>query len=452
MRYRKFFNSIKQRGQMLVLFALLIPIILIFVGLGIDIGWYYLNVSRLQNAADAAALAGSKKIVDQFSNEKMNQRYYAKLLTTPPSDLKEFTQVYYSEGTTSQSTSTDYSGNMQVHSGSILDRETKSEAINMTAGTTAAKEYTVKNVSSAEDAKNKNTILDSWNTAKKNNNRKVTLSAKLYSTAMDVQEKRNGLRYYEVTLTEDIPHFFLSGWFKPMKAVVKAYALLKLHATDMVTSINMLEPVKVIANWEYQNRYFNYKGKWNHYRQTIGGQKRVSYKVGDDFRTETVNVQQTGGSGIPTSANGNKYYSEDEVDSINIDFNQDVEFSAQFTTDWDLGAAAPEGTTIKYINKDGWTDEVGYDLRIQGLINLNYAWTNRKLKKIISGNYTSDDLLPDILWTRIESDPIWSKMPWGTQKSLDSVHQMIINVNVSNTAVRTVTDENGNERKIYEQR
>ena len=57
MKCKSLFQRIKQRGQMLVLFALMIPVILLFVGLALDLGWYYLNVSRLQNAADAAALA-----------------------------------------------------------------------------------------------------------------------------------------------------------------------------------------------------------------------------------------------------------------------------------------------------------------------------------------------------------------------------------------------------------
>ena len=48
----------KRRGQALVLYALLIPLLFLFVGMGIDLGWYFINVSRLQNAADAAALAG----------------------------------------------------------------------------------------------------------------------------------------------------------------------------------------------------------------------------------------------------------------------------------------------------------------------------------------------------------------------------------------------------------
>lgn len=462
MRHKKV--SIKQRGQMLVLFAIMVPVILLFVGLGIDVGWYYLNVSRLQNAADAAVIAGAKKLVDKELNEKMYKHFYANqggvvFLTTPPTDLVEFDEIYYSAPaeTSATGSTVDYSGNMNANN--LVNTETKHEKINLQAGEVAAKEYTVKNLSSAADAANSSNIIDSWSTYADTKKRKVTLQTKLYATAMDVKETTQNNKpiedmryYYEVKLSEDIPHFFLSGQFKPMKAVVVAHAMLKPHTSDLVTSINLLEQTKVIANWEYQTRYFNYEGIWNHYRYSVNGQKRVSYKTGDDFRTETVNVQQTGGSGIPTSANHNNYYSEDEVDAINIDFNQDVSFSGQFTSDWDLGYDAPDGTTITYINKDGWTDEVGYDLRIQGLINLNYAWKNRKLDKIKSGNYTSDDLTPDILWTRIESDPIWSKMPWGTQNSLNSVHQMIINVNESNAGVYTFTDENGNEQKVYEKR
>ena len=43
----------ERRGQVSILFALLMPIFLLFVGVALDLGWYYLNVSRLQNAADA---------------------------------------------------------------------------------------------------------------------------------------------------------------------------------------------------------------------------------------------------------------------------------------------------------------------------------------------------------------------------------------------------------------
>src|SRR5438445_2867124 len=45
-------------GQTLVIVALTLTALFGFVGLVADIGWYELNMVRLQRAADAAALAG----------------------------------------------------------------------------------------------------------------------------------------------------------------------------------------------------------------------------------------------------------------------------------------------------------------------------------------------------------------------------------------------------------
>ncbi len=46
------------RGQTLVIVALMLGVLLGFSGLVADIGWYELNLIRMQRAADAAALAG----------------------------------------------------------------------------------------------------------------------------------------------------------------------------------------------------------------------------------------------------------------------------------------------------------------------------------------------------------------------------------------------------------
>ena len=62
------FKKIKQRGQSLIMFAMLMPVLIVFTGAGIDLGWYYFNVSRLQNAADAAALAGARALIDNYEN------------------------------------------------------------------------------------------------------------------------------------------------------------------------------------------------------------------------------------------------------------------------------------------------------------------------------------------------------------------------------------------------
>ena len=48
----------EERGQTIVVAALLMTLLLGIVGLAIDVGWFELNLVRMQRAADAAALAG----------------------------------------------------------------------------------------------------------------------------------------------------------------------------------------------------------------------------------------------------------------------------------------------------------------------------------------------------------------------------------------------------------
>ena len=48
-----------QRGALLVLFALLLPVFFACAGVAVDLGSMYAHKSNLQNAVDAAALAGA---------------------------------------------------------------------------------------------------------------------------------------------------------------------------------------------------------------------------------------------------------------------------------------------------------------------------------------------------------------------------------------------------------
>jgi len=51
-----------QKGSVIVLFALLLPTILAFTGLAVDLSSVYVQRSHIQNVADAAALAGAGKL------------------------------------------------------------------------------------------------------------------------------------------------------------------------------------------------------------------------------------------------------------------------------------------------------------------------------------------------------------------------------------------------------
>ena len=424
-----------RRGQAMVLYALLMPVLIIAVGVGVDLGWYYLTVSRLQNAADAAVLAGALKLVEE--NQDLSDYYVYSLTDQPTSDFQKDYKLYY------------------------IEEESKhysDKTINETPGKEDARKYANKNLSSTEET---GSVKDNWNTIKGNEG--VTFSSELYARKMDIDREENGIKYYKVTLIEKVSHLFLRG-LDPMEAKVVAYAMLKPHDTDLVTTINHLEKREIIGNWMYQKAHKDsYLGNWNHYRQSISGsdgQKNIAYNSGDAFRTETVNVEIKEGansnntstsSGQKTEANGGNYYSEEKVDSLNIDFNQDVRFGDKFTTkDWDLRATDLSGIpTITYRGMAGWSTTHGYDLRIQGLINFNDAWTNRHL---LDQDTTNDTYEPDILWTRIEGDPIWSDSRSNNERSLNSVHQMIINVHADNTETQIVKDADGNAQLVYKYR
>lgn len=415
------FREWKRRGQVMVLWALLTPLLIGFVGLGIDLGWYYLNVSRLQNAADAAALAGAMNLVEQNKNKDLND-YYVSSLTSPPTDLKKYEKVSL------------------VNDSGVSYIKTIDSA-QIAEGKAEAQSYANKNLS---DTSASGTVSDNWNTSSDESKHVVNFSSSLYAKVLDTQREdggvpSNGLKYYEVTLTEQVNHLFLRG-FKPMEAKVVAYALLKPHDKDLVTAISILEKLEVIANWEYQDKLKNFMGNWNQFQDN-----KNHYTTGNDYRTETVNIQQTGGSGKSTSANGGHYYNASQLDSINIDVKQDLRFYSKYNikSDWDLGYDLPTNTKIEaYINTEGASDADVYDLRIHNSINFNDHWTDRNL----------NDLTPDILWTRIESDPIWTALEYNkSHREVNTVRQFILNVHKNNTDTTTVKDAKGNH-KVYKYR
>lgn len=55
----------KEQGSIVVLTAVLLPVFLGFMGISIDVGNLYMHKARLQNVADAAALAGAREYVNQ---------------------------------------------------------------------------------------------------------------------------------------------------------------------------------------------------------------------------------------------------------------------------------------------------------------------------------------------------------------------------------------------------
>ena len=475
-------------------------------------GWYYLNVSRLQNAADAAAVAGAQKILTDKTNF---------------SNYKSVALVGKYPGTVS---------NQYRHSN-------ESELKTITESHETARGYASKNLSGKEDV-----LINSWT---KN---------EIEHDAPIIYEHDNNL-YFVVQLKDTIKHFFLPGWFDDMDAPVTSVAMmsktavvidtnekvngssLEINPPSILDMPNMdflpdmpflpSNPLKIseqfkadiendrnqnviIGNWEVQNAYKSntstvvkngvtmtqyeaifgnavYSGAWNHFQDLYN-----HYAAGNFYRTQTVtikdDVNDTDNDGIvdrygetssvlanaasinnetnPAVNARETYkagtstteklvglpYTWDKLDSINVDFGPEVNLNDKFIAeDWDLSTVwemakttdfdlktAYENSWINYSNtnngyKKNWDNYASGEtiirtLRIHTSINFDGFYKVR-----------SDKASPDVLWTRIESEPIIyetdlisdeAKANYKSKKknrALNSINQIIINANESNS-------------------
>ena len=422
---KKFFKS---RGQVVVLYAVVIPVLLMFTGVGLDLGWYYLNVSRLQNAADAAALAGAKTLSEK-SDTTFGVHYYTKSLAKKVPQKVELGVLEYEK-----------IEQEKVHLSDLKNYRSAADVKEtMIEGRDEVERYARFNVSditpiqSPSSSTGKISAVDEWINSSNAERKKINGTANLFIERTDLRNDAYGPMYYQVVLSENISHFFLGGWWDPMKATVASVVLLEPHGSDLLSAMLALEDTKVIKNWEIQNYGYNtahnapYKEKWNHFQRA---DKKIYYNDGDVFRTENFEVNaQTGGNGSArkTSANGNKVYEDNELDSINIDYKQDIKMSSTgFTKDWDLGVEELPVSKITSISASevGWNTNKAFDLRIHSYVDFNAPWPTRYPQ---SSN-------PDILWCRIESDPyFWNLGDIGkTMTELNSVRQIFLNFNKSN--------------------
>lgn len=419
----------RQRGQAMVLYALLMPIFLLFVGVALDLGWYYLNVSRLQNAADAAALAGANALVEE--NAAFSDYYVFSLASNElPADFDDYKNIF---------TSDKYKFGVRNYYKTTDDIEKP-----LYDGRDAVEEYTRKNLSDFDavdtDADNQYEIsaTDGWSISK-GDGKHVTGKIELKFKIIDAKNDIYGPLYYVVLLNEKIRHFFLPGWFDDMDAPVKAVALLEPHSNDLVTTMQKLERTMVIDNWEYQNKFKGtpgaYAGKWNHYMAgTTDNNTGISYVSGSVYRTESITVKTTKmgrDGGQATSANGGKFYNWDKVDSINLDFQAEIRVNKpRFTSDWDLGAGLPSKLPFFVSHNhvetvdtvQSWGTNNGEDKRIHYNVEFDNAFQTRHPEKEA-----------DVLWTRIESDPIIDMSYIGKDVNVyNSVRQITLNFNTSN--------------------
>ncbi len=373
---------LKQRGQAIVMYALMLPILFTFVGAAADFGWWYFNESRLQNAADAAALAGANQIVASVADEKIRNNLSVVFINKVDSTAE------------------------------VTDKPTSKVS-------EEAKKYAKNNLTGEEFTNNEDYFKD-------------------YSYGDKVNY--NPL-YYVVELKGKANHLF-SIMEKFGNMDTKAVAITKIAQVNIIMDEDKdtLERLKVgnviIGNWEVQNEYHSNKenfkkkygniydvegifdGKWNHYKTP---NKKIT-NSGKIFGEENLSIAPGSKNEFDTPANGYKKYDWKELESINIDFSQDVKFKLKngksyFTEDWDIGYPEPteEIYSIEILNNGSKT------VRTHSQINFDEPYKTRPDKEY-----------PDVLWARIESEPMWSKLGVKNMLELNTVRQIILNMNASN--------------------
>lgn len=440
---------LQQDGQTAVFYALLLPVLILFLFIVFDLGWLYLNKSRLQNAAEAAAIAGANKfceVTDKgFNNvvlihEGLNANYKAlrdnkKELDYIPT--KESSAIY-----------------------------------------NAAKASLNKNLGVSADADK--IEKDSWTNAEV----KMAQQPKLYGESVDSETI-----YYEVQLTETVHHLFkvlddIISTDVPAIAVAEITRVRLIEERNLWEDMSQLSGTQVIGNWEEQYgtytkkvvaekedidkiRYYSYAEKvnksyydgiWNHYQDP---DIKVHYKTGDVYKTEHMIIASNSASAKSTAANGGKIYDMSLVDSLNIDFKQDVKlnFSGELTSDWDIGFSIT-GTDIKSANyadsfADNWNNSQ-LNLRVHATMDFNEAFLTRTLSEDAQNKVDTryrranlgESADADPLYIHIESEPMVSNLANKDQQmsQLNSVRQIIININESNMDEQLVV---GDDEKTH---
>ena len=233
----------RQRGQLVLLYALFIPLIFFFVGLTFDLSWYYLNVSRMQNAADAAAVAGAQTLTGEYGSLSYCMG-------------KSFVKGY--DGNNVQESYQDTS-----------------------LGDITAKTYVGKNMSTGNSDWNDNTIIDLWT------RNELSFESLLLSETNDA-----GTLYYHVMLQEDVPHMFLKGWFDGMNAKVSSVVMINqyIKGYDLYQQMKTLGAKKAYPSAEAVSNAVNNEKELNIPQERIVSREikpePQNYRVVERFNLE----------------------------------------------------------------------------------------------------------------------------------------------------------------------
>ena len=482
---KKFFSRVRNvKGQVLVLVGVLIPVIFLFVAAAGDFGWYYLNQSRLQNAADSAVVAATQ---NSIKREGLFSDYIStQFISNNDADLTRLIAKNTTSARMFSTSGDDYSDGYKELCNTARDYA----ALNL------ATDGKVKKVTEKVNGENVTNYLiqDGWN-----NDVTVKPTYNLYGK----DTEKYGALYYVVTLDETIDHLF--GATKIFGELpLKATAVVKIqyaeppenpvnpddpnstttveHGPSLYKQMRIVEELKSYATWDHIRNEYS-KLKVEEYRDRLGNAGNDSdaararsvqstgnhyiYGSGNAYRTETL-VLHGESAGVGNQSNKTKSListtsatNQRKLDNLFIDFK--VDMSGNGNTDWDLGHPnkpssgykLDETNTYNYLD-DRPKDENGKTIEItttdskgnviillkDGLVDFDYL--GYRIHALINvgkwngSGYTyeykvrDDKDAPDPLYAYIENENIYSH-EYQSTSLFNTVRQIIINVNVANT-------------------
>ena len=420
---RKILKLLNQKGQTLILYVLLTPMLFFAGGAAADLGWYYLNVAQLQNAADAAALAGAQVI-----NEKNNS-----ILIRKFPDNEQFSE--------------NLSEDIAAKKNDADDRAKKFLNENWNNGAITSKENLYKNESSALNLYyvvqlDYNSFKHLFNILDNLGDNKISVSA--------------------IAKLNIIP---------PQTPIVEddTEELQRLKAQNVISGNWEVEAAKLsgkrwkaaterLDNYYIQNSLHTYDSDktWINYNS-----KTNTYDDGANYRYAIVDVEPANSyariktDGWTTYTNEKDLYKLRNPDSLTFGFRQDITrvlpggleiqsdgsvkkvgtvTDAAFEKDWDIRRDDPYNrkTEVRYINQNGgskyWYPSC--DIRIHNVFDLkNFEVRQDKI---------TEENPYDILWVRIESEA-FIPVQWFGVSGKDnhfeykSVRQIVINAAEDNT-------------------
>lgn len=412
----------------MVLYALLTPLMFLAGAAATDLGWYYMNVSRLQDAADAAVIAGAQEFrLDNYKSPTLTNSWSGNNFEISCDD-EEFSE--------------------KVRTAKIKADANARKFLEVNGNATESKEPS------------------------------------LYMDGNDL--------FYTVSLeNNNVKHLFdIMNVAGEMKIEVAAVAKLayqtpppKVEDNEKETFAELAGINVVSGNWEVEAAKENRK-TWKAPTEHLDNYF-VNLAINNNYSSEKIWINFNTAANMYVDGTNYRYAILDIVpangkkktgglstnykpDSITLGFRQDitrVEAGAlevkkngtvgvksgktvkeiQFEEDWDIRYDEPYNrkTEIRYRNKNNngstsyWYPS--FDLRVHNVFNFNHAYEIRADKVAENPNNPYD-----ILWARIESEAFLPlKMLGVTDKDshtqYKSVRQIVLNMNVDNT----VRDENG---------